>query len=173
VRVDADGAYIEVGYDGSERKLEAARITLNDCLACSGCVTSAESILVDMQSHRELERVLEANRAARAAGDLDRLQTVVVTVAPQSRASFAAKTGLTLAQVARRLTAFLHGLGVDVVLDATVGDDVSLLEAQAEFVRRYRAANDAGHLPVLASACPGACPSSENVRMTRRGAHSA
>ena len=156
VRLDEDGAYVEVAYDGSERRLDTAKITLNDCLACSGCVTSAESILVEMQSHKELERVLAANRAARDAGRLDAVQTVVVTVAPQSRASFAGKSGLAPLAVARRITGFLKGLGVDHVLDAGFGADLALLEAQAEFVRRFRADRD--HLPVLASSCPGARP---------------
>lgn len=29
---------------------EKATVTLNDCLACSGCITSAESILVEQMS---------------------------------------------------------------------------------------------------------------------------
>ncbi|CAF1337510.1 unnamed protein product [Adineta steineri] len=32
-----------------------AKITLNDCLACSGCITSAESILIDQQDYREAQ----------------------------------------------------------------------------------------------------------------------
>lgn len=116
-------------------------------------MTTAESILVELQSHKELLAVLVANRAARAEGALDRVQTVVVTVAPQSRASFAAKYGLTPLQVARRITSFLKGLGVDYVFDAAFGGDLALLEAQAEFVRRFR--TDPDHLPMLASACPG------------------
>lgn len=42
-------------------KLEAAEISLNDCLACSGCVTSAESVLIGMQSLEEIRRVVEEN----------------------------------------------------------------------------------------------------------------
>lgn len=44
------------------QKLEKAKITLNDCLACSGCITSAESILITQQSHEELYRVLRLNK---------------------------------------------------------------------------------------------------------------
>ncbi|KAF2667658.1 cytosolic Fe-S cluster assembly factor NAR1 [Microthyrium microscopicum] len=43
----------------TEDKLAAAnpapaQITLTDCLACSGCVTSAEAVLVSLQSHAEV-----------------------------------------------------------------------------------------------------------------------
>lgn len=34
--------------------METAAISLDDCLACSGCVTSAESVLVGLQSVEEL-----------------------------------------------------------------------------------------------------------------------
>ncbi len=51
--------------DGSEVKLQKAQITLNDCLACSGCITSAESVLITQQSQEELYRVLEENRKLR------------------------------------------------------------------------------------------------------------
>ncbi len=55
-----DGAgYHEAGANGGKgKKLKKAEITLNDCLACSGCITSAESVLVSMQSHEEVYRVL-------------------------------------------------------------------------------------------------------------------
>lgn len=47
-------------------KLEAAEISLNDCLACSGCVTSAESVLIGMQSLEEIRRVVEENMVSRS-----------------------------------------------------------------------------------------------------------
>ena len=50
---------LQTGY---ERRLEKAKITLNDCLACSGCITSAESVLITQQSQDELYRILQANK---------------------------------------------------------------------------------------------------------------
>ena len=35
---------------GGVKKLEKATITLADCLACSGCITSAETVLIEQQS---------------------------------------------------------------------------------------------------------------------------
>ena len=45
--------------------LESASISLVDCLACSGCITSAESVLVAQQSHAELYKLLSENDLAR------------------------------------------------------------------------------------------------------------
>lgn len=42
--------------------MEKAKITLNDCLACSGCITSAESVLITQQSHEEFFKVLRRNK---------------------------------------------------------------------------------------------------------------
>ena len=36
-----------------------AQISLTDCLACSGCVTSAEAVLVSLQSHSEVLNALD------------------------------------------------------------------------------------------------------------------
>ncbi|OCK79170.1 iron hydrogenase [Lepidopterella palustris CBS 459.81] len=38
-----------------------AQISLTDCLACSGCVTSAEAVLVSLQSHTEVLNTLDAH----------------------------------------------------------------------------------------------------------------
>ena len=46
------------------KKLEKAKISLDDCLACSGCVTSAETVLITQQSHEELRKVLGANKVS-------------------------------------------------------------------------------------------------------------
>ncbi|KAF2131625.1 LET1-like protein [Dothidotthia symphoricarpi CBS 119687] len=43
-----------------------AQISLTDCLACSGCVTSAEAILVTLQSHTEVLTTLDTYTSLRA-----------------------------------------------------------------------------------------------------------
>jgi hypothetical protein len=57
---------------------QAVKVSLNDCLACSGCVTSAETVLLQAQSLKEF--------VARC-DDPDAI--VVVSISPQSRASLA------------------------------------------------------------------------------------
>ena len=64
IQIDhSSGSYYEIDSTGTtskaeSQKLKKAEISLNDCLACSGCVTSAESVLVAMQSHEEVYKVL-------------------------------------------------------------------------------------------------------------------
>lgn len=48
--------------DGVLQKLEKVQISLADCLACSGCITSAESVLITQQSQEELLKVFEQNK---------------------------------------------------------------------------------------------------------------
>ncbi|XP_005054045.1 PREDICTED: cytosolic Fe-S cluster assembly factor NARFL isoform X2 [Ficedula albicollis] len=152
IRIEADGSYFQVNQDGEAQKLEKAKISLNDCLACSGCITSAESVLVSQQSHEELCKLLALNKAAAAHEQ----KLVVVSVSPQSRASLAARCKLGLLETAQKLTMFLKSLGVHYVFDTTFSRNFSLLESQQEFVRRFhKQADDKKALPMLASACPG------------------
>ncbi|KAJ1677715.1 hypothetical protein EV182_005585, partial [Spiromyces aspiralis] len=125
IAVGDGGEYYEVTKDGASSRLEEAKVTLNDCLACSGCVTSAETVLIAMQSHEELISVLNANAKAREEQRLADVKTVVVTISPQTRASFAAKhCNISTASIARRLTAFLKSIGVDYILDSALGTDL-------------------------------------------------
>lgn len=48
--------------EGDIQKLQKVEITLSDCLACSGCITSAESVLITQQSQEELLRVFAENK---------------------------------------------------------------------------------------------------------------
>ncbi|KAJ1924220.1 Cytosolic Fe-S cluster assembly factor nar1 [Tieghemiomyces parasiticus] len=153
ITVDGGGDYYEVGLDGTQTKLESASISLNDCLACSGCITSAESLLITAQSHRELAQRLAANAEAHAAGRPQDAALVVVSVAPQAYAALATRHGLTVTQTARRVTAALKALGVELVFDTGFARDLSLLRIAREFVARRT--RNAGPLPLLASACPG------------------
>ena len=54
-----------------------AKITLNDCLACSGCITSAESVLVAQHNSDELIRRLRG--AGSGAAGAPRLAVVVIS----------------------------------------------------------------------------------------------
>ncbi|EMP36896.1 Cytosolic Fe-S cluster assembly factor NARFL [Chelonia mydas] len=153
IRIEDDGSYFQINQDGGAQKLEKAKITLNDCLACSGCITSAESVLITQQSHEELNKVLSSNKTAAP----NQQKLVIVSVSPQSRASLAARFKMTLLETAKKLTAFLKNLGsVHYVFDTTFSRNFSLLESQREFVRRFqRQTEDKKALPMLASACPG------------------
>ncbi|KAJ0001427.1 hypothetical protein NQD34_006447 [Periophthalmus magnuspinnatus] len=151
IQIEDDGSYIQVNQDGGKQKLERAKITLNDCLACSGCITSAESVLITQQSHEELFKVLRNNKI-----NEKEQKVVVVSVSPQSRASLAAHYGLSSSETGRRLTTFLKNLGVHHVFDTSFSRTFSLLESEKEFLERFqRKEQDCKALPMLTSACPG------------------
>ncbi|KAK2491589.1 hypothetical protein MC885_016350 [Smutsia gigantea] len=153
IHIEDDGSYFQVSQDGGTQKLEKAKISLDDCLACSGCVTSAETVLITQQSHEELRKILDANKQTAALGQQ---RLVVVSVSPQSRASLAARFQLHPADIAGKLTAFFKKIGVHYVFDTAFSRNFSLLESQREFVRRFRGQADHRQaLPVLTSVCPG------------------
>ena len=87
-----NGNYYQVEKDGSEQILKEAAITLNDCLACSGCITSAETVLIAMQHEQELLSVLKERNG----------KIIVVSLSSQSRASLGAKWGMTKQEVCKQ-----------------------------------------------------------------------
>lgn len=92
-------AYIQSGT----QKLQKVEITLADCLACSGCITSAEGVLITQQSQEEVLRILRENAEHKLAGRIEQIKTIVVTVSPQSIISLAHKYSLTAEQAAKHL----------------------------------------------------------------------
>ncbi len=86
-----------------------AQISLTDCLACSGCVTSAEAVLVSLQSHAEVLNALDGcpsigshrlrgglidSSANGDEEDRENGKVFVASVSPQVRASVAATYGV-------------------------------------------------------------------------------
>ncbi|CAH2078885.1 unnamed protein product [Thlaspi arvense] len=129
--------------------MEPVKISLKDCLACSGCITSAETVMLEKQS---LEEFLSA---------LSKSKDVVMSISQQSRASLAVHYDISPLQVFKKLTTFLKSLGVKAVFDTSCSRDLVLIEACNEFVNRYKQANSEdgenpkSPLPVISSACPG------------------
>ena len=147
--------HLEDLQDGSETAAPAvAKVTLNDCLACAGCITSAESVLVSQQSIGEFRRML--------SGAGSRYDLFIVSISGAARAAIATHIGLDLCETHGRLTGFLKGLGCHSVLDCGVAANIGLLQQAAEFIDRFRAAQVATQsspsttpLPLLSSSCPG------------------
>jgi len=135
-------------------KPATARVTLNDCLACAGCITSAESVLVSQQSTGEFERMLSA------AGAFD---LIVVSFSAAARAALSVHCGMGLRETHGRLSGFLKSVGCHRVLDCGVAAHLGLMQTAAEFVHRFRGASGAAAsstasampLPLMSSSCPG------------------
>ncbi|KAG0716324.1 Cytosolic Fe-S cluster assembly factor NARFL [Chionoecetes opilio] len=148
IRIDDDGT------EGvaAQPKYEKAKITLNDCLACSGCITSAEVVLVNQQSHNELYRILSENNS----GETSEKLTIIVSLSPQAVLSIAAKYSLGTDECAQKLASYFKKLGVHYICDTNFARSLSLLEAEREFLKRYKEKDlNPKALPMLASACPG------------------
>lgn len=148
IQFEEDGTYQEVGNDGSKKQLAPAKITLNDCLACSGCITSAESVLITQQSVDEFLSVLAANQPVEQGG-----KVFVVSVSPQAWASVATKYNIPGMEALGRMSTLFRSLGAAKVMDVVLARDLSLVEACEEHLSRAR--NTEEKRPVLASACPG------------------
>lgn len=149
IKIEADGYYQLDEESGEQVRLKKAEITLNDCLACSGCITSAESVLIAQQSQEELYKVLSENQSVSD----DQKKIIVISVALQSFASIAAKFHMEINECFTKLTTFFKNLGCHYVFDTNTARNISLLEMQAEFVERYQSSKDC--LPMLSSSCPG------------------
>jgi len=131
------------------QKVGPVKVSLHDCLACSGCITSAETVLLQHQSSEEFVARLSDPR-----------YTVVVSLAPQSVVSLAGAYGLRPADCSARLTGALKAVGVDAVFDISWARDVALIESAQEFLKRISLGDNRSNggsiaVPMLASACPG------------------
>jgi len=134
---------------------QPAKLSLNDCLACSGCVTTAETVLISEQSTEEFLQ-----------GVRDPAKITVVSVSVPARCSIAAQYKLSAQQALRKLTTFFKTLGVMYVLDCALGVDIGLKELGKEFVTCFTSAMQQANanipsatspqkLPLISSSCPG------------------
>ena len=146
IKVETDGSYFDVDSTGGKTKLEKVEITLNDCLACSGCVTSAEAVLVNEQSVKQLKEVLK-----------DGTKMLVMSMCTPAIASLAAKYQLSVHQTTLKVCSFFRSFGFHYVYDLSVAHDLCLRECVDEFLNRYKRKQDGDKkaLPMLTSACPG------------------
>lgn len=121
-------------------------ISLSDCLACSGCITSAEKVLVDQQHSDKLFEAIRENSR------LERKRIIIASISLQAITSIANKNQLLVQDTAERLCTFLKAIGVDKVYEINLARHLSLIESHREFIER-KTTND--ELPLLSSVCPG------------------
>ncbi|KAJ9627861.1 Cytosolic Fe-S cluster assembly factor nar1 [Taxawa tesnikishii (nom. ined.)] len=96
-----------------------ASISLTDCLACSGCVTSAEAVLVSLQSHAEVLNTLDAypdlplpwthQSGVQRVQERRDGKLFVASVSPQTRASIAATYRVTEREAGNMIAQLLSG----------------------------------------------------------------
>ncbi|XP_053675076.1 probable cytosolic Fe-S cluster assembly factor AGAP009023 isoform X2 [Anopheles nili] len=152
ITIQDDGSYVQESSSGVQ-KLEKVEITLADCLACSGCITSAEGVLISQQSQEELLRVMNANNMAKLNQQQDEIKFVVFTISQQPILSLARKYNLAPEDTFEHIAGYFKKLGADMVIDTKIADDLALIESRNEFIERYNTTRKT--LPMLASSCPG------------------
>ncbi|KAH8740495.1 Fe-hydrogenase [Cryptosporidium ryanae] len=126
--------------------VEKATVNLTDCLACSGCVTSSETKLLKSQNiDKFLEKIKEK-------------KLIVVSLSNQSCVSLAVHYNCDLITVQKKLSGLFKSLGVNLVINSTISEYISLLEAREEFIFRLNKedrSNENNALPLIISHCPG------------------
>jgi len=116
------------------RGQEKATVSAVDCLACSGCVTSAESILVTSHS---IPRLREERKK-------EPQKFMIVTISPTciadlSRYLSSETEDLNVLDFFLRLKSFLEKeLGANLVVDGLIPAEFSLIESANEFCQRFR-----------------------------------
>lgn len=151
-------------------------ISLADCLACSGCVTSAEAVLVSLQSHSEVLAVLDSAPALKICGpdgdgkfsveglENPNAKLFVASVSPQTRASLAATCGegTSERQAGHMIESLLRGdeglrrggafnNAFHWVVDTNAAREACLVLGADEVHQGAAAPNK----PILTSSCPG------------------
>jgi iron only hydrogenase large subunit-like protein len=114
---------------------ETAKVSMADCLACSGCVTTAETVLVEQHSLKTLHEIV-------AKKNDDAL--VCMTLSPASVADLlrhlqVSSNDSSTVTIQRKLVTFLNvACQASLVVDGQVPLSWSLIEASREFVHCYR-----------------------------------
>ncbi|CAO4371055.1 unnamed protein product [Caenorhabditis nigoni] len=117
---------------------KSVKISLADCLACNGCITSAETVLVEEQS---FGRLLEGIRNSKMA---------VITISPQTITSLAVKLEKTPEELAKLIASFFRRHGVKYILDSSFARQFAHSLAYEELLLTPSTSR-----PLLSSACPG------------------
>eukprot|EP00188_Purpureofilum_apyrenoidigerum_P005988 Plantae.Rhodophyta-Purpureofilum_apyrenoidigerum.ctg8523.p1 GENE.Plantae.Rhodophyta-Purpureofilum_apyrenoidigerum.ctg8523~~Plantae.Rhodophyta-Purpureofilum_apyrenoidigerum.ctg8523.p1 ORF type:complete len:471 (+),score=72.34 Plantae.Rhodophyta-Purpureofilum_apyrenoidigerum.ctg8523:35-1414(+) len=120
---------------------KVAKVTLSDCISCSGCITSAETVLTSS----------ETALSTFQSGIVNEENFAVVALSQQTVASFAAKYETTMEVTYRKLAAFLKKAGASRVYDIALARRIALNEHARDALHRIQE----GRTPVLTSACPG------------------
>ncbi len=115
----------------NNNKDKVARVTLNDCLACSGCVTSAETVLVTSHSISKLKAILKSNEANSSS------IIFVLSVSPHARVSIAEHFHLDVTTAQQHLESiFKEKFGFHYVFDTAGATQIAREEVAAEFLHR-------------------------------------
>lgn len=147
VEIDSTGQAIEVSDKGETTKLQKAQISLADCLACAGCITSSEEVLMSQHSHKEFLKALNEFKG---------VKIFVVSVSTQARASLANAFNISIKQVdAILIQLFIIRLGFSKIVGTELGRKIALKQLSQAVLQKREASGGKLTLPRLSSICPG------------------
>lgn len=121
-------------------------ISLSDCLACSGCITSAETVLVQQQNYDQLFNAINAAKVSNPK------KLIAVSLSLQSVSSLAYRYRVGAQEAAERLASFFVSIGCDKIYDINLARHLALVESFREYLERK---TENSHLPIISTSCPG------------------
>ena len=118
MRIDADD-FISPGLECTKppEKTETGQvvsISIDDCLACSGCITSAEEIMLQQHNTDEIVQFLEKRNSEMTD---DRNSVVICGISGQSLASLCVEAGTSVAEYMAEVRRLLAANGVDYIAE--------------------------------------------------------
>ena len=133
IQIDSQGNPLEISKIDDKQfqtnKLTPAQISLADCLACSGCITSAEEVLVAQHSHQELIKALQSQKETN--------KVFVVSISHQSRASLAMAYNVSIENMDKCLIdLFIRQMGFTYIVGTSLGRKLSLINEAKEIINR-------------------------------------
>jgi len=148
IQLSVNSAQVTTSIDTArvpEKKDVKATLSVADCLACSGCITSAEAVLVTQHSVKTLvEKCAASRNDSRVAFTISPAVIADLTRVLMFRPDEGSVEGSDsvhsmTSTVFKKLTTFLsRKFNADLVLDGTIPQKISLLESALEFCERYR-----------------------------------
>ena len=111
-----------------KNKDNVATISLSDCLACNGCVTTAETMLIQQHSTDKFEELLK---------NCDKFP-VVVSISQQSLYSLCVLYKTTPSKLFKVISITLSSMGVSKIYDLSLSQQLVLSESYKEFNDKYK-----------------------------------
>lgn len=145
IQIGSNGEAMEVSIDdGTVSNLPSASISLQDCLACSGCITSAEEVLLGKQTHKVLLEDLEKYKGEKV---------FCLSISHQTRVSLSDFLRLTINKVDQFLMNFFsEKFGFRFIVGTELSRIIST-QKQNEEILRFKQTGETK--PYLSAICPG------------------
>ncbi|GME77247.1 unnamed protein product [[Candida] boidinii] len=157
IQIDGKGNALEINKKGESVKLDKAQISLSDCLACSGCITSSEEVLMEQHSYKELQKLITDNLKL---DEFDENKKIfVLSISYQARSSISNAFNLNIEQTDKFLIYLFNNIfKFKKIIGLGLGKKLSFDKISNDIIQSKFQSNDntlQQKNPVLSSICPG------------------